>query len=483
MKYILFFLSLIVMSGCKVGPHYRPPVTPMPSEYSENQEDKTTSIADEDLFQWWKIFNDPFLDCLLEEAVWGNFDYRIALEQIFQARAQYWVQMAQFFPELDFDFQASRFRTSQSFASALPTASTTPISPLQNFFQTGFDVVWQIDLFGKILSSADAAYDIWEATDDESRAVKIIVLSEVANTYAAICAFQKKVDIASEVVDLDEHLLDLSKSLFDAGLTNEQEVQAATAALEADKANLLIFQTVLKINIYSLATLVGRQPESLLEDFQEKRPIPYASERVPAGLPSDLLRRRPDIRGAERNLAAATEQIDAAVADLFPQVSLTGSSSSFAANPLQGANIGFSSDTASKLFDSGSRIWGIGSLVVFPVFDFGKRLAAVDVQASLQKQAYLAYQKTVIGALQEVEQALTSYFNDEKRVYDLSKEAQAYQRTLDLVSDEFRAGLVDFTQVLQAKEIWLASINTLTDSQQALTTDLIAVYKSMGGDW
>ena len=483
MKSILFFLSLMMMTGCKVGPKYSPPLTPMPSAYSEDQKDKTISIADEDLFQWWKIFDDPFLDCLLEETVEGNFDYRIALEQIIQTRAQYWIQAAQLLPELDADFVGSHYRTSQAFAAAVPTAATTSISPVQNFFQTGFDAIWQIDLFGKILSSKDAAYDTWEAAIEAARAVKIVVLSEVANIYTAICAFQLKVDIASQIVEVDAHLLELSKARFEAGLTNEQEVEAALAMLEADSSNFLILQNTLKLNIYSLATLIGREPELIIQDFEIKRPIPYAADRVPAGLPSDLLRRRPDIRNAERNLASATEQIGIAVADLFPQISLTGSSSSYAANPLQGANIGYSSDNISKLFRSASLIWGVGSLVVFPVFDFGKRVAAVDVQYSLRQQAYLSYQKTVISALQEVEQALSSYFNDEQRVQYLSKEAEAYRRTLDLVSDQFGAGLADLTQVLQAKDVWLASVSALADSQQALTTDLIAVYKAMGGDW
>lgn len=483
MNTILVFLALILLSGCKVGPDYHPPMTPMPSVYSEGQDTQASPVEDEDLVQWWTIFNDPYLDYLLEETVWGNFDYRIALEQICQARAQYWIQFAQILPEFDWDIQASRFRTSQSFASAAQRAAVAPISPIQNFFQTGFDAIWQIDLFGKLRRSADAAYDIWEATAEEARAVKIVALSEVAKTYTAICAFQTKVDIGAQIVQLDEQLLELSNVRLQAGLTNAQEVQAATAALEADKANLLIFQTGLKLNVYSLATLLGRQPESLIEDFQQNRPIPYAMEKIPAGLPSDLLRRRPDIRSAERNLAAATEEIGVAIADLFPQLSLTGSSSSFAANPLQGANLGFSSDTASKLFSSGSRIWGIGGLVTFPVFDFGKRLAAVDVQKSLQQQAYLAYQKAVIGALEEVEQALATYFNDEKRVADLTRVAAANQRILELVSDEFNAGLTDLSAVIQAKETWLISINTLAESQQALTTDLIAVYKALGGDW
>lgn len=481
MKYVLNLLCLILLSGCKVGPDYSLPVTPVPVDYSEDQADKTFTIEDEDFFKWWTIFEDPFLNSLLEEVLQENFDYKIALEQVCQARSQYWMQVTQILPEFITDFQASRFRTSRSFASSRLNPAT--VSPLQNFFQTGLDAIWEIDLFGRLRRAAAAAYDVWEASAEDARAVKIVVLSEVATTYAAICAFQDNVDVASQIVAVDEQLLELSKARFDAGLANEQEVQAAFASLQADSATLILFETTLKLNIYSLATLLGKLPECVIADFEERHSIPYAWGRVPSGLPSDLLRRRPDIRSAERNLAAATEQIGVAVAELFPQVSLTGSSSSFAANPLQGANIGFSSDTASQLFNHGSRIWGIGGLVTFPVFDFGKRFANVDVQKSLRQQAYLSYQKTVITAFEEVEQALAAYFDDEKRVYDLTGQSESYKRILELVTAEYEAGLVNYDHVLQAKQAWLLTVNSLTEVRQALATDLIALYKALGGDW
>lgn len=484
MKSILAFLLLFAMTGCKVGPDYEPPVTVMPKAFSEDREDETTEISDEDFFRWWTIFNDSLLDSLLEEAIAGNFDYRIAVEQIYQARSQYWMQAAQLLPEFIGDFQGSHFGTSSNFDTVRLSQQTPCMGTgFQNFFQVGFDAIWQIDLFGKIRRSAEAAYDIWEAKDEDARGVKIVVLSEVANTYVAIRALQKKVDIAVQLVELDAEILRYATGRFEAGLAGLPEVQTSEALLEVDRANLIGFQTQLKVTIYSLAVLLGKFPEDILCDFQDTRPIPFAYGRVPADLPANLLRRRPDIRSAERNLASATEQIGVAVAELFPQLSLTGSTSSFAANPLQGANIGWASDDFSKLFDSCSRIAGIGGLVTFPIFDFGKRCSGVDVQISLKHQAYLFYKKTVVLALQEVEQALVSYFNDEKRVRILMKEVAAYQKTVELVLDQFRAGLIDFTQVLQTRDTWLLSVNTLTDSQQALATDLIAVYKALGGDW
>lgn len=483
---LILFLSLSLMTlGCKVGPNYSPPNTPMPADFIEEQSLSTAPIADEDFVHWWEAtFHDPFLDQLLEETLQHNFDLRIAMERVFQARANYWVQFTSILPEFDSDFQATRFRTSQSFASlANAGTSSAAISPFQDFFQMGFDAIWEIDLFGKLRRAAQSAYYTWEATVEDARGVKITVLSEAANLYVAICYFQTKVDLASQLVEFDEGLADMSKERFQSGLANEEELVEALSTLEADLATLNALQTALKQNIYSLAVLLGRPPETLVEDFTINRPIPIASGKIPTSLPSDLLRRRPDIASAERSLAAQTEEIGVAVADLFPSVSLIGSSSSFAANPLQGANIGFSSDRFSKLLTPPSLIWGIGTLVTWPVFDFGKRRSAVDVQKFLTNQNYLAYERTVITALQEVEVSLVTYSNEEERLDHFTKQSELDKRNLELISDQFQAGLASYTDVIQAKEKWLVSANSLTDSQRALSSDLIVIYKALGGDW
>ncbi len=494
MKRISLAIPLLLLwTSCKVGPDYETPLVAMPSEYVEeyieDREESTYDPYDEDFLYWWMIFNDPFLNELLDEATRGSFDYRIAIEQVYQARAQYWMQFTQILPEFDFDTQASRFRASQAFTTSSTAstpraaAATAGISPIQNFFQIGFDCVWELDLFGKLRRTADAAYDTWQATCETSRDVKIIVLSEVASTYAQICAFQKRETLALEIVDDEEKFFELLSDKFTAGLSSEIDVENIRVNLETDRAALKAIQILLRQSIYSLAILLGRDPESLADDFSIKREIPIARGKIPAGLPADLLRRRHDIRSAERNMAAATEQIGVAVAQLYPSVSLTGSSSSFAANPLQGANIGYSTDTASRLFTSPARIWGIGALLTVPVFDFGKRLAGIEVQLALQNQACLTFQKTVVTALQEVEDAFAAYFNEREREKSLTLAAEANKRIYDLTRDQYESGLAGYDQVLQSKDIWLNSVSTLTDSQQALTTDLIAVYKSLGGDW
>lgn len=504
MRRLIFLIISLLINGCTVGPRYVRPSVNLPNNYKENLPNKTTKVKDEDLVHWWSTFNDPFLDQLLEITVNQNFDFRIALERVYQARAQYWIQFTQILPEFNADAQASRFRTSQSFGNspedsststsspangaappnAATNSTTATISPIQNFFQIGLDAIWELDLFGKLRRSAKAAYHLWEATEEDLRGVKITVLSEVANTYTTICAYQQKKNIAMQIVDLDRELLSLSRVKVEAGLADQQEVERAIAVLETDTAQLITIQTSLKQLIYSLATLLGELPETVMDNFQYiDRPIPRSVGKVPASLPSDLLRRRPDIQSVERQLAAATEEIGVAVANLFPSLSLTGSSSSFAANPLQGANVGLSSNSLDKLFRKESLIWGIGGLLTVPVFDFGKRTAAVKEQWAIRNQVCYNYQKTVMGALQETEQALATYFNEERREKSLQKEFEANWNTLSLTADLFQAGLVDYSQVLTARDNWLASFNALTDSQQALTTDLIAIYKALGGEW
>lgn len=495
----VFSLALLA-TACKVGPDYHEPNTPMPSSFVEEKAKETISICDEDLVQWWTALNDPFLNDLLEEALANNFDYRIALERIYQARSQYWIQFTQLLPDFEYAGEAARSRFSQSFPNAfgLNTATATPavppagvtptnvsttLSPYQNFFQIGFDAVWEIDVFGGLRRASDASYDIWEASIEDARNIKLIILSEVANTYVTIRANQIRQETAAAIVRSDENLVELLQSKFEAGLANEQSVLTARASLERDKSNEKALKILVNQAIYSLAVLLGRWPESLICDFQDVHPIPYAKGIIPCTLPSDLLRRRPDIRSAERQLASATEQIGVAVSDLFPRFSLVGSSASFASNPLQGANIGLSSSSLSKLITHPSLVWGIGGLVTGPIFDFGRRLSQVDVQKFLRNQAFLNYQKTVIVALQETEQALTAYFNEEERLNDLTREVQSNRQALDLTADLFQAGLADYTQVIEAREIWLSSIADAAGSQQNLSSDLIAVYKAIGGDW
>lgn len=484
MKYFLpaFLLFAASVPGCMVGPKYHKPEMCLPSEFEEDQNEP---VQDEDLCQWWKQFNDPVLDSLIAEALEGNYDLRIAVEKIEQARAQFRIEKSYLWPEIDLNAGATRTRISQNLFPTPP--KTGPLSGTSffpvflNIFQVGFDAIWELDFFGKFRRSKRAAFYTWESTKEDAENVMISMLSEVAVTYVNIRALQKKIDLIKQKIEADEEELVITKDLFQIGLDNEMQVTTLISSIETDRASLPTLETSFKQSVYALAYLLGRQPENLMEVFQETRPIPSGINRVPVGLPSDLLRRRPDIRSAERQLAAAYEQIGVAMADLFPHISLTGIS--FGAGNRAGSSAGFESDKINKLFKSPSRMFSVGAGMYWDILDFGRVRGQIAVKTSLQKQALLTYEQTVIGSLQDVEGALVAYFEEQKRIKSFQEKVAADRRTWEITQGLFNVGLANELQVLEARKTLLASESSLVDSEQSLTGDLIAVYKAIGGNW
>ncbi len=476
---ILLLTFCLFLSGCLVGPNYCPPITTLPVTFSETQEG-AAQMPEEDLACWWQVFNDPMLNALLAESVQGNFDLLIAVEKIHQARATFRIAETAFLPEFVANLGVTRSRSSETvfLSNFLPR--------VQNYYQFDIDALWTIDLFGGLRRAARAAYDTFQSTLEDARNVRLLVLAEVAQIYTNIRSLQELEQIAHQTVRVDEELLQLAEARFNVGLANEQEIETAKAVLDADKAAILVLEIQIRQAIYSLAVLVGRPPETFLEQFLCERgsiPIPDGCGKVPCNLPSDLLRRRPDIRSAERNIAAATENIGVAVANLFPQISLTGQNTTFRANPLQGANIGYASNSFSKWLTSPSRIWGIGLALTQSIFDFGERMAIIAQQTSIQHQNLYTYEKTVIAALQEVESNLIAYFNEELRLEELTQRVEADQKLFDLASSLYKSGLSDHIQALNAEKVLLSAQADRTSSRQVLTLNLIAVYKAMGGGW
>lgn len=468
-----------LLSGCLVGPNYKRPDIALPDAFSEAREQEVVAIEDDQFFEWWRRLNDPLLDELIEESAKQNFDLRIALERIVAARSNFLIQGAALLPQINLDSIAARSRNSRSVRE---TAALLGFEPtFQDFYLAGFDAIWQIDVFGGLERAKRASFNQWQATAEEAAAVQLTVLSEVAMTYVLIRSLQQTVRITTETIENDQMELMLIQERFTAGLARENEVLALQATLDADVALLKSQEIALKQGIYSLGVLLGTPPEWVVEKFSEIGSIPFASGLVPAELPSDLLRRRPDIISQERILAAATEQIGVAVAELFPTFSLT-SANLFGARS-QSSNFGFASNDLGKLFRHVSTTWSIGLQLFMPLVDFGRRIEAIHVQTSLQKQALLSYEKTVITALQEVEDALVAYFKEEERQDFLRSEVEANRCSWVLVESLFCSGLDDYTKVVEAKKIWLASEQMLINSEGALVSNLIALYKALGGEW
>lgn len=482
MKYIYPAL-ILCLGGCyKVGPDYKKPEIAMPEAFAESLEKK--EVSDKDLCSWWEHWNDPLLNSLVKEAVMENYDLRIALEKIIEARAYYRIESSYLGPAVNLTALATRSRFSQniftttndveSIASGTNAASPrgSAFGPaLQDFFQIGFDAVWELDIWGKLRRSQKAALEEWEAVQMQAQDVLLTTISEVVRGYVTIRSLQQQMDILQKKITLEQRNVFLTKSLQLAGLDSQRPVEEMIIVLEEDLAKMPLLETSYKQTIYALAVLLGRQPESLLETFTEVGPIPSSFGKVPAGLPSDLLRRRPDIKAAERQLAAATERIGVAISAYFPQISLTGN------------GYGYESNKQNNWIVPGSRYFTIGPNVQWNLLDFGKTRAQVAMANSSQRQALLSYELVIIESLQDVEGALVAYFDEQKRALHLVEEKEASYRFFQMTEDLFKSGLIDEIQVLQAQDILLDKENECLQSEQALASDLIALYKALGGDW
>lgn len=480
------------MTGCKVGPNYHKPEIAMPDTFIESK--KGEEISDKDLCTWWEHWNDPLLNSLVREAVVGNFDLRIALEKIIEARSYYRIESSYLGPAVNLQALATRSRFSQNIftnasdaelidsgtapSGAGDTGSSTATPKgsifgpsLQNFFQVGFDAVWELDIWGKLRRSQKASLDEWEAVQMQAQDVLLTTISEVVRAYVTIRSLQQQINILEKKIVLEKRDLFLRRCLQMAGLDSQRPVEEMIVALEQDLANMPILETSYKQTIYALAVLLGRQPESLISTFVEIQPIPSSFGKVPAGLPSDLLRRRPDIKAAERHLAAATENIGVAISDYFPQISLTGNA------------YGYESNQQNNWIVPGSRYWTIGPNVQWNLLNFGRTRAQVSIADSTQKQALLSYEQVVIESLKDVEGALVAYFDEQKRAHHLLEEKEASCRFSQMTEDMCNAGLIDEMELLQAQKNVLDIENKCLQSQEALASDLISLYKALGGDW
>jgi len=455
-------ISLALIAGCQVGPKYKPPETAVAAQFQNQVPEKGESV---DLNAWWKQFDDPILEGIVAEAAESNFNLKIAMERIAEVRARYRLEAANLWPEIDLNGSVTRSRVSQSLFD-----STFLGPPNQNLFQIGFDASWEIDLFGKLRSLKEAAYHELEASQEEMRDVYITLVAEVARNYTLLRALQAKIGALREEIGMLEGLYYLAGVRFEAGLAAGQEPLDLAAQTEVLKAELPSLETAAQQTIYRLAVLVGRQPEQASEDWLSPRPILQAQGKIPVGLPSDLLRRRPDIRKAERRMAAANSRVRASIAQLFPTFSLTGS-------------FGFQSDEAGDWISKKSSDWSIGPSVFWPVIDFGRIRANIDFQKAADREALLNYESTVLSALEDVESSLVSYMKESIRLKDLQRRLEAARARRDLNLTLYRAGLASLSLYLESEAAVLQATREKIGSEQALSTDLMGVYKSLGGEW
>jgi NodT family efflux transporter outer membrane factor (OMF) lipoprotein len=454
---------LSIITGCAVGPNYNQPKLSIPSSWSEAQPvGISTSTAS--LAQWWKTFNDSVLESLITRAMESNLDLRVAEAHIKEARAQRGVVSAELWPSVN--TSASYLRSRRSLGiSTIP--SLAPVE--RNLFQVGFDASWEIDLFGSKRRAVEAANADIDAAVENQRDVLVTLLAEVARNYIEARGFQYRLKIARENIAIQQETVKITRAKFKAGLTSELNADQAEALLATTQAQAPTFENSMKQAIHRISILMGQSPGALLSELLKEAPIPTALPAVPIGLPSNLLRHRPDVRRAERELAAATARIGIATSDLFPKFSLTG-------------NFGLQSENLNAL-TAASRFWSLGPTVNWPIFDAGRIRANIRVQNERQVQALLNYEKSVLTSLEDVENTLVACTTEHVRHQSLVEAVNANRRAVDLANELFTKGLADFLNVLDAESSLYSSEDNLAQSDRTVSINFVALYKALGGGW
>ncbi|HKE29471.1 MAG TPA: efflux transporter outer membrane subunit [Bryobacteraceae bacterium] len=456
----------------KVGPDYHPPKAAVPGSYHDQSAGATTDPAVSD---WWTTLNDPELTALVHRAVTANLDLKIAASRVVEARAARGASRADLLPNINNQDTAQRVRgglTSGLFnVDKGPSGASSLLTPFEsNVFQFGFDASWEIDLFGGRRRALEAATADVVAADEARRATLVSLLAEVARNYAELRGFQRRLDITEHNIELQQDSLDLTRVRADAGLGTQLDVERQAAQLASTRALVPVLEAAEIQSIHRIGVLLGEEPGALLHELTEAKPLPAAPPIVPAGLPSDLLKRRPDIREAEARLHAETARVGVARADLFPRFFLNGASGR-QSTALSGVTLG-----AGNFFSA-------GPAVSLPFFTGGKIHANIAAQQQRLDQALAAYQNTILRSLEETENSLTAYGHEKDRRERLLAEVEASRQATSLANEVYTRGLADFLSVLDAQRQQLSAEDDLAQSDTAVVTDLIAIYKSLGGGW
>jgi outer membrane protein, multidrug efflux system len=478
-------IPLIILAGCAVGPNYQPPENTISDTWAALTEN-TLATRDTPLIEWWKVFDDELLNRYIATAAEYNNDVLTAQSNILQARALRQMAASSFFPQIGADVNATKtyfskngpvFAIGPSTGTVPGTISTTtglPFQPqvpqIQNLYNALFDASWEIDLFGKTRRTVEAADAVIGRAIEMRNDVLISVMAEIARNYIDVRSLQKKAQLIEENIQLLEQKRIIVQKQFETGYVsrlNDEEIQAQLAS---EKALLPDIKAGIYQSIYTLSILTGDVPEALVEELTEQKPLPTVPPSIAIGLRSDLLRRRPDIRRAERDLAAATAYIGVAVASFFPTITLVGDG-------------GFQSLMIKNLFSLGSKTWAIGGDINMPIFEGGRLMGNLKAKRAESAAAAHTYQQTVLSALEETESALMAYSQNLVAVSS-RKEAVANYQNLTLLSQERHTkGLVNLTNLIDTERQLNSSEQSLLDSNTASLLSLITLYKALGGGW
>lgn len=458
-KIIPICLSLALTACAAVGPDYSPPKIELAGQWT-SQLNATSRQAADELADWWSTLEDPQLSAFIKEALANNMDMKKAESSVRQARYERVVAKSSLYPTADASGSANKKYTKAEDSSGKETET----------WSAGFDASWEIDLFGGTRRSIEASQADYEAAVEELRDVQVSMIAEVALAYIDVRTYQERLRVARENVTLQEETLELLQALNQAGSGDALAIAQAQYNLESSKSSVPDIQTGLEKAMNSLAILTGKAAGSLQQELEKEKTLPNVSVQLAVGVPADLIRRRPDIRKAERELAAQTARVGEAEAELYPKLSLSGS-------------IGIESISADKLISDPTRLWSIGPTLSWPIFRAGSLRNQVKIQNEMMEQAYISYQTAILDATEEVENALVAYVNEQVKFKHLQKGVKAARLAKKLAEHQYTTGMTDFNDVLDAQRSLLTLEDSLSQSQGTVISDLIRLYKVLGGGW
>ncbi|MDF3937200.1 efflux transporter outer membrane subunit [Pseudomonas citronellolis] len=468
MKHAPLLLACLALGACSLGPDFRTPDAAAPAAWNAKGADVPSQPADGAVeSRWWRLFNDPQLDRLQARVAAGNLDLQAAAARLQQSRAIRQALGADAVPTVDGNAAYSRQRNSE-----VGLSDPSGESGRHNFNQldAGFTLSWELDLWGRVRRELEAANAQVEASQASRHDVLVAVLAESVRDYLQLRGEQRREAILRGNLEIARHSLQLTQMRRAEGVATELDVAEAKAQVAVIESQLPGSQKRQARLLNALAFLLGEQPGALTAELAQAAPLPRPPRAVPVGLPSQLAQRRPDIRQAEAQLHAATAGIGMARADFYPRISLNGD---FGFQALQLANFG----------DWNSHTFGIGPSLHLPIFEGGRLKGTLALREAQQREAAIAYRRTVLNAWREVDDALSDYAADQRELAALDEAVEHGRTALANAREQYKAGAVDFLNVLSAQRELLASEERQARSGEAVAVNLALLYKALGGGW
>jgi len=452
--------SFLLLNGCiSVGPDYEQPETPMPDAWHEAVQEEFES-GDPDLQIWWTVFGDEMLNGLITKASTNNLDLKTAAARIEQSAALRGVSASQYWPDIVAGASATAIKTSPLQGSLEDEA-----------YQAGLSMAWELDLWGRIRRSVESADASLQASVENYRDILVVLYADIARNYIDVRTLQARITFAENNLKAQLETMTLTKNRFDSGLVPALDVSQSQLNSSRTESAIPPLKQSLIVAINRLSVLTGDMPYALLQELKTQQPIPSSTgEQIARGLPADMLRQRPDIRRAERELASQNAKIGATKADLYPTLTLPGT-------------LAVQSLGSGDLFSSDNLTYGFGPQLRWNIFN-GKRIRSqVEAEEAGTKAALYVYEQTILLALEEVEDSMAAYANETDRVQMLETAAAAAKKSVELVTELYKSGLTDFQNVLNMEQALLVQQDALATSRGLISLDLVGIYKSLGGGW